>query len=139
MDIDPATIAALISAAVTAAATTAEILTGVLSANKSSNPIACVFVNNTPYNWVKTVGFGECVHGELLQSPSATVKSLLDGAPDVLDEAKEYKEDNNTGWALKSKGLGSEVVIVYYCEELDIYASFYAKTLLAMLLKQERV
>ncbi|MCI0394148.1 MAG: hypothetical protein L0332_22985 [Chloroflexi bacterium] len=125
---DPATIATLIGVAASAATSSVEIALSTLTSNpRGKNPVAGVFINNTPVSANTVVGYGKPIHGEMLIVPAATVPSLLDVEQ---EEGGEYKESNNTTWGLKSVGKGSACVIVFQFSEFPgvhtaVYAALY--------------
>ena len=122
---NPAIIGALISAATSAATTAAQETMRALNADKSKNPIACVFVNNTPYEWKMVTPYGQPFHGQRLVAPTAKVVSLIEGAEKTGEN--KWIESNYATWGLKSTGAGTDCVFVYRCEEIDLYVAFYAE------------
>lgn len=121
---DPVTISALIGAAASAATTAVSATMSTVNAQKSKNPIACVFINNTPYEWETVDGYGQPYHGQMLVSPTSKVVSLIEGAEKSGES--DWTESNYATWGLMSTGVGTDCVIVYCCQEIDLYVAFYA-------------
>lgn len=125
---DPVIVASLIGAASLAADKLMSQIMEELKKTESSNPLACVFINNTPYEWEQVDKTGEPFHGKPTIPPAARVVSLIEGGEKSGDS--DWTETNSTGWGLvqKRRGIGTGIVMVYHCMHPDFncYAVFYA-------------
>lgn len=108
---------------VAAATTVASIVTNAFQAVKGASPLACGVVNNTPYKLKRFTGIWQPVHGEQQTAPAPEVVSLLQGA---AKSGNAWTEENNTAWALTSRGSGTEVLTVFQFVEIPLTISLYA-------------